>query len=334
MIISFPKLKEAFFSIILYFAFSLTCFSQSDFRNGYYITWRNDTVQGLIDFRGEQKNSKFCIYKKDASSKSIKLSPEEIHAYRFVDNKYYISKKINTSRGEEQVFVEFLLNGITNLYFFRDLENYLYLIEDENGGLLELFNETETLYIEGKGEVNWNSNNHIRLLKVAFADCMEIQPQVDQAMLTHKSLIKLTRDYHNYVCEDEQCIIYEKKLPAIKVQLAPLVGIAISTLRFDREFYSRFMYDRNMNPSFGIQVNTILPRVNERISLQLDVLYNKNDYYGIYNDYYELYINNSMLQSSLAFKYNFPKKKIRPSLAIGVAANFILNPEITALVLS
>lgn len=161
---------------------------------------------------------------------------------------------------------------------------------------------------------------------------MEIQPQVDRALLTHESLIKLTKDYHNYVCEDEMCIIYEKKLPAIKVQLAPIVGITVSTLRFDKDFYSRFSYDQNMNPSFGIQVNTLLPRVYERVSIQLEVLYNNNDFYGIYNEYYELYINNSMLQTSLAIRYNFPKGKIRPSLAVGVVADFLLDIDIHAVV--
>lgn len=327
---TFRHPKSIFLSIFC--LVSLSCFGQSDFQEGYYITLQGDTIHGLIDNRGEIRNSKLCIYQRDESSDEIKFAPDEIKSYRFKDSKYYISKRINTSRGEEQVFVEFLVNGITDLYFFRDPYNYLYAIEYEDGELLELFKKTDTLYIEGRGEVFKESNNHIRLLKATFADCMEIQPQINQVQLTHKSLIKLTKDYHNYVCEDEQCIIYEKQLPAIKIQVAPIVGYTVSNLRFDEGFYSRFSYDQNSNPSFGIQVNAVFPRIFERISYQLEVLYNNNDVYGMYRGYYQLYINNALLQPSLAFKYNSPKGKIRPTFAVGVASNFILNPEINAII--
>ena len=276
-------LKKSLFIFTLYFGVSLTCISQSNFQAGYYISWENDTVQGLINNRGETGNFRSCTYKKDEISKSTKFSAEEIQAYRFIDDKYYVSKKINTTRGEEQVFVEFLVNGISNLYFFRDPDNYLYLIEDENGNLLELFNEEETIFVEGKGEVSRNTYRHIRMLKLAFANCMEIQPRVEQAQLTHKSLIKLTKDYHSYVCDDEECIVYEKMVPPIKILFAPIVGFTTSNLKFDKGFYSGFTYDQDINLTFGIQINAALPRVNDGISVQLDLLYSNNDFYGLYS---------------------------------------------------
>lgn len=316
----------------MFFVASTACFSQSDFREGYYISWENDTTHGLIDYRGEIKNSKLCTFKKNTSADELKLPPEDIQAYRFDDSKYYISKKINTSRGEEQVFVEFLVDGIANLYFYRDIDNYLYLVEKENGELLELSNETETIYEEGKKEIIRNSNSYIRLLKVSFADCMEIQPEINRANLTHKSLINITTKYHGYVCDDQECLVYEKKLPAIKLQIAPEVGVMVSNLDFNGGFYSRFSFDQIINPSFGMLLDIHLPRVSQRLSLQLEVLYSKSDFYGIYNGYYELYIKNGMLQPSLGVKYNFPKGKVRPSLAVGVASNSLLNTDIKAVV--
>lgn len=150
---------KRFFVFITFIALVGTSFSQSDFQEGYYISWENDTVYGLIDNRSETRNSKQCSYKKDVSSDAVKLSPDDILAYRFIDGKYYISKKINTNIGEEQVFVEFLLNGITNLYFYNNYENYLYIIETKEGKLVNLVNE---------------NNKHIGMLKSTFADCMEI----------------------------------------------------------------------------------------------------------------------------------------------------------------
>ena len=170
------------------------------------------------------------------------------------------------------------------------------------------------------------------MLKLAFANCMEIQPQVENAQLSHKSLIKLTKDYHNYVCDYQECIVYEKMVPPIKIQYAPIVGITTSNLNFDKGFYSDFTYNQDINFAFGIQINAVLPRVNDGISVQLDVLYSNNDFYGLYRDYYELFIDSKMLQSSLALKYNFLSGKIRPSVGIGLAANFLLNTKIQAFV--
>lgn len=39
-----------------------------------------------------------------------------------------------------------------------------------------------------------------------------------------------------------------------------------------------------------------------------------------------------MLYPSIAVKYNYPKGKIRPTLAVGVAHNRLLNPEMNAIV--
>lgn len=305
------------FLIITFLIFAGICFGQTDFRKGYYISWENDTIYGLIDYRSETKNSKLCSFKKDESSDAVKFSPDDILGYRFIDDKYYISKKINTNIGEEQVFVEFLLNGITNLYFYNSDEDYLYLIENEDG---ELYNLTK------------EKNRHIGLLKVAFADCMEIQPQLNNALLTHKWLININKDYHNYVCEDEECIVYEKKVRTTRIQFAPIVGIAISNISFNQEFYAGFSYDQSINPSYGVQVNILPSLLNEKLSVQLEVMYNKNDIYGIYNGYYELFINHSMLSPSAGLKYSYSKGKVRPTFSAGIASNMMLNLDIDGLV--
>ena len=332
MLIPFSVRIQVSLIVTLILISPFTAFSQSNFQSGYYISLDNDTIQGLLHNRGEIGNFRSCIFKKDEHSKSLKFSAKEIQAYRFLNDKYYVSKTIKTSKGKETVFVEFLVNGISNLYFFRDPENFLYLIEDEEGNLIELYNEEEIVYVEGKGEVSKNTYRHIRMLKMAFSDCMEIQPQVDNARLTHKSLINLTKNYHSFVCDDQECIVYEKMLPPFKIQFAPVIGYTASNLQFDNDFYSNFTYDPNSNFMLGLQMNAILSRINEKIAIQLDLLYHKNNYYGTYNDYYELYIDNNMLETSLMLKYMFPTGKVKPSLGIGFGYNFILDSDYTAVV--
>ena len=93
MCIKTPKFKELILIILFILLISPTSFSQNDFREGYYITWKNDTVYGLIDYRGEARNSKVCVYKSNKQAKVKQFSPNDIQGYRYTDSKYYIDRK-------------------------------------------------------------------------------------------------------------------------------------------------------------------------------------------------------------------------------------------------
>jgi hypothetical protein len=57
-----------------------------------------------------------------------------------------------------------------------------------------------------------------------FADAPEFQKKAEFVELNRKSLIKISKGYHNYVCKDSQCVVYEKSLPPIKVEIGPNFG--------------------------------------------------------------------------------------------------------------
>jgi hypothetical protein len=300
--------------------------SQSSFRPGYYITWENDTVYGLIDYRGEVRNSGFCLFKQDETSEPKRYEPAEIQAYRFTDSKYYISRSITLQGQDKQVFLEFLVNGITNLYFYRDINHYSYIIEDKNGEWLELTNDILTEHRDGKGEIHRNSNRYIGLLRATFADSPEIQPQIDRASLAHKSLIHLTKNYHDFICtDDEECIIYEKKLPLMKIRIAPVVRGGVAFLSFREGIHSNYNFNPEFYPSAGFLLNASFPRMNEKLSFEFEVDINSYNFHGSYEEenrsimeYYDAYIDVISLKPSLAAKYTIPTGKINPTISAGV----------------
>ncbi len=309
------------FSLILFLSFK--CLSQTNYQPGFYITLENDTIHGLInDFSGVG-NFRNCQFKSDKSTKSEKFLPTDILAYQFQDGRHFLSKKIYVDSVQRHAFVEFMVDGISDLYFFRDNDNYFYIIENEKGEVIELQREkaTDIKIAENK----WDPWLHIRKLKVAFSDCMEIQPQIDKADFSHKSLIKLTRDYHNYVCDEYECIVYEKKMGLPSIYIAPIIGMSFSNVSFTEGFLSRFQFDQSINTFYGGQIDAVLSMVNKGLSMQFEVLYQKNNYYGTYTDqldtYYQLYINSNLLQYSLMAKYKWFLGAIRPSLALGVSFN-------------
>jgi hypothetical protein len=314
------------FPIVTFFIFNAK--AQTDFRSGYYITLENDTVFGLLDYRGEVKNSQTCVFKNDDSSEPQKFNPGEIQSYRFTDGKFYVSKKIETDSVEKTVFLEFLVDGITNLYFLRDINNYKYFLEDKNGKFLELSNETITEKVDGKGEIQRKSNRYIGVLHASFADCKEIQPQINNVNLGHKSLINITKDYHNYVCDTEECIVYEKKVQPAKVRFAPVIKSGVAGFHFDKGIFTNYDIAPDFYFGAGMIMNTVFPGINEKVSFEFEVDVNQYNFHGSYEEQnasiketYNLYLDLFSIQPTLSAKYTFPTGKVKPTVAVGVYAD-------------
>ncbi len=314
----FLKPKLFFITTFLLLVSHVSTNAQNDFRPGYYITWENDTINGLIDYRGEIRNSRICEFKADRSSSTEKFKPEEVKAYRFSDSKYYVSKKIKIEEEPEtQYFLEMLVDGIYNLYFMQTGEKEYFFIESEEGMPVSLYKKYETVFVEGKGEMLKEYSNHVALMKSVFADCEEIQPQINNTQLSHKSLINITRKYHDYMCDDQECIVYEKSLSKVKILISPVIGFNQSSLSLDDGFFSNMSYDNCLTPNLGLLAEAVFPRTNDKLSVQFETVYGTNDFYGIYRGYYEVFFESSFIQPSLAIKYTLPGKILRPSLAIG-----------------
>jgi len=160
-------------------------------------------------------------------------------------------------------------------------------------------------------------------------------------------LIKVAKKYHERVCSDEQCIIYEKKIKPIHVNFGVQLGESMNRFNFGDELLS----DYSLSSSIGCRLefeNVI--SYTENLSIQLDVTlqqfskYNLKDIYNFttlsYNGQYYTISNekyNENLQSlnvdlkvvvlklPVVVNYTFSKGKIRPYLGIGISNNFVLS---------
>jgi hypothetical protein len=315
-----------YFTLLIMFSIQTVRVSgQSDFRPGYIITNSFDTVHGIIDFRGEIKNSQICVFKSISKAPKEDYKPEDLYGYRFADGKFYISKTVKTEDGEKKIFLEYLIKGIASMYYYRDETKDHYLFQKADGNIEELTNDPVIKKINGK-DYALNSNKYIATLAVAFSDCMAIQPQVNSASLNHASMIKLLKDYHNMVCKDGACIIYEKQLPLIRLRFAPVVGVKISSIKFQtKPLFSAMNFDKAIYPTYGAALNLSLPRLNEKLFLQVDINYGKRHFYSYYEnvtsptilEISKTDINSSFIEILPQFKYSFPKGSLRPVFSLG-----------------
>ena len=130
---------KIFTSFLMIFLF-LQCYSQADFRKGFVILNNNDTISGLIRNGSKKENSLKCVFIQNTESDKTIYYPDNIKTYRFTDGKYYVSRKIKSS-DTEKIFLEFLFDGISDLYYYSDNLGDHYLIEKYGTDLKELKNE-------------------------------------------------------------------------------------------------------------------------------------------------------------------------------------------------
>jgi len=327
-----PNLLITFFMLgISYFSYG-----QTDFRPGYYVTHDLDTIYGLIDYRGDRRNTTSCNFRSSEDSDIVNFDPSDIKAYRFIQGKYFISKWVDVEDESQLYFVEYLVNGIANLYFYRDRTGDHYLIETREGNLIELVNEKQEVEHNGVSYVA-KGYQQVGQLKASFSDCSEIQTEMNNVVLDHKSLINITEKYHNYVCNGEECIVYQRDLPAVRVTFAPTLGLSVSKLTITNSvYYERIDFPVDITPTIGLLVNLEAPRVNEKLAFQVGADILKNSYSGVYEDtryssggyFHRAEVNTTSLRFMLAIKYKYPKGKIRPTLVVGPQFNYFLNSTV------
>jgi hypothetical protein len=196
-------------------------FSQITMETGFIVNNSNDTIwgEGKVDIL-----QKFCIFQQNNTQVALKYLPNDIKCIRFLNGKYFISKKVTTIRHKfilfvmdsivtksEQYFLEYLLDGKVDLYVLQDFAERLYFIEKPGMPISELqFNET---ILEQNGKFFFYTNSRFKgFLKIYMNDSPQICERIDKIRrVTQRSLVDLLEDYHHSVCTDYECINYTKK---------------------------------------------------------------------------------------------------------------------------
>jgi len=236
--------------------------AQTDFRPGYVINKNGDTIFGQIDYRGDLLMSSKCKFK-DADNEIKEYFPNDIAAFRFIDSKYYVSKEING----KNFFLEYLIKGKVNMYYIRDDKGDHYYLDRDDMELAELPYEEGVKDVDNK-KVYYKTKQHIGILNYYMKDAPGFQSRIQRLETPeHQSLIRLAEDYHNTVCEGEQCVIFEKKQPSLKVNLEVVAGVV------------NFENVEDLNDRYYFQSGVIahfwMPRTNEKIYFKTGFLYSQ-----------------------------------------------------------
>ena len=292
-----------------------------------------DTVSGYFLTTNINPYKK-CIFKTDLDVATKGYLAGEIRAYRFKSSgKFFISKEVLVNNEQKIYFLEYLIKGKANIYFLRENSEHFY-IETDNNRLMEL-SEAPNLQKNEDGALYYKPAKYTGKLKYVLSDCPEIYDEIDKTKLYTKDLIKLAKNYHDKVCNSEQCIIFERQDQPIKTNWKVFGGISYNNFIFNDKNYTDYRY----NPFIGFnwEVHNIFFSA-EQIFLKTGA---SIQHYGNYTYKTETKIIDNVIfhgdyQDQINFKsvtfdipisinYQFSTSKVKPYAGIGISNIFFLS---------
>ena len=304
-------------------------YSQVDFRKGFVVTPAHDTIHGLIKYREGAKAFVSCIFKASRKLQATTYGPNDIASYGFIDDKVFQSREVTLKdQPPAVVFLEVLVRGRVTLYRFEDV----FLVEKERAGLQQLVNKSKIIDVNGSKAIRY-SNEHFTVLNPLLFDCAETRPMVPEVHLTQRDLTKLIEKYNH--CVGASTITFKDAKPWARAYASLMVGPSFSDVKFDYhssyEHLSGTFYT-SKSPVVGITGELLSPRISERLSFHLSVLYSSPTYKGFTllqyvggNYRHFVTIKLSELKVPFGFRYTFPMEAITPYVNAGISSTFHLS---------
>ena len=223
--------------------FSTRAFGQQNYQPAKVITLAGDTLTGLVDYRGWDKNPRLITFKTNPQASAQIFHPLDIKGFQVNSERYSSGQvsveispqgldKLTTSPNPiyrtDTTFLKALVTGSQNLYRYKtsdDGREYFYTGGSGSFDLL-IYKRYKRA---GDGSVVVESNNQYQnQLGLYLSACPDIKKRLSTINYAASSLQKLFATY--YTCTNQPVAITKKK---VVYQAGVLIGAARTTLRFN-----------------------------------------------------------------------------------------------------
>lgn len=310
-----------------------------NYRPGYIITNENDTVYGEIDFRTATLNAQVCHFRTSISDVVRQYKPGDIYAYRFTDDgKFYVTRTIPLGGTPQKVFLEYLVKGIINLYYYRAPTTIRYFFEDENGRFIEIYDQERLVKVDSITGY-FKDRRYIGVMTVLFRQSDKIKKELHKIRLNRNDLSKITKEYHYEVCRTgEECIEFEFKPDVRYLHIGFMLSAGVRTYCFRSNAATKYWAIQgitadNINsvfPSIVAQANFLIPRLTNYVSLQLEAELGKLKGENILlteHTYNRFKINTFLTDIRAGLCFRLSKTRIYPTIGGGFCDSFFWNTD-------
>jgi len=324
--------------ILLIFLFSLVTVAkaQNNYREGFIITNKNDTIKGFIDFRANSTNGGECKFRLSQTSDVQMFHPYDILGYMFVnEKKFYVSRTITLNNLEKKVFLEYLVQGMKDLYFYDDDDIHYYLVEDSDGKLVPITKD------QGKmvGDKFSRTEKYKGKLLYVFRDCPSLNEKINNGIFDRKLMVDLARKYHQQMCTTgQECIVFENdyKQKFTKVYFSVYGGMQDLSHSLKNGWMVRFNPLKHKSPVIGGEINVNDSRFLKWFFLQLGVSFsNFSSEGGGYEgnsattDYLTFRMKGKFVNWNVGGKFSCFTGRIRPFVEGGLVIARYINKTLS-----
>lgn len=264
-------MKKSLLSALFLFLV-LNVFSQTTFKEAYYINIENDSVHGLIKDMDWSTNPKHFVFKKTEEGLEEKITPEKVLLFEILNSSKYRSSKVqidvsdsnldNLSKQKQanfetrQLFLKTIIEGKASLYSYSTDQYVRYFIETEKNQIFQLVHKS---YINEQNQIA--ENNRFRQQLLINLDCNAINSNsLKDLKYNQKELIKLIQLYNS--CFDEPSIDFTSLSHIQKsFNLSVRAGIQLARLSATSNGNSSTInnFDDEFSYRVGLELEYILP---------------------------------------------------------------------------
>ncbi|QLH31534.1 MAG: outer membrane beta-barrel protein [Cyclobacteriaceae bacterium] len=308
-----------FFTFFLVFlACNSPVHSQSDYREGFIVSNRLDTIPGLIQYNEKKKAANVCNFKANPDALKVTYSPDQIVAYGYKDDRQYESKTVFLDQDSSRLFLELLVGGKAKLFSY---DRSLWL-EREGSNLEALTNDPIERKLNGTTFVQ-KSNQYIVSLNMALNDCESLRGDIQATTFTERSLINIVDAYNK--CINGESVIFKDRRPKFKFSVGISAGTQYSQINFNTSLqHLKGRYEKSLSPIGGLTFDFYSPRLSEKISITGSLLYTASNYYLYSKEQGTGFVTNNSVSINLkelklpiGISYQFSAKQSTPFITIG-----------------
>lgn len=290
--------------------FTITILNTFSFgqQNYFYTDSLNSSGISIVD-GGSRRNSQQFELKE--GEKTVIYSPGVVKEYGFKDGRVYVARKINFGDTLKWVFLERLVKGKINLYFYQGAREKKFFLEKNNLNMVELL----------KTDSSKENFTFRDLLKDYTKGCDHIIEPIKLVNYDRTSLTILIKRYN--LCQD-------KPFPFTKYGI--ILGYGVNTIIQNSHISDASLKNAVFSKDNSILVGVFLdyPILNSYFSFHPEVLYQKNSFSShtvSLNAIVDYAINIHSLTVPLLFRYTLPSHKIRPFIDLGPSINYNFKNE-------
>ncbi|MEJ8757675.1 hypothetical protein WG947_11740 [Pontibacter sp. H259] len=319
------------------FIFAPSLYAQS-YRPGFIVKAEGDTIQGLIKYREGKGIYRACVFKPAEKAPSQKYTPSDIVAYGIHNDAMFESHTFTNNKNKEtKAFLEVLVHGKLSLY---EYQNMLFVSKDRDTlqRLAVKVNDPGIGGIVGEIRTTTASTKHLILLNSLTMDCPvpdELLAEVVKKINTPNAVAIV--EAYNKCAASASNITYKQHKPWLTFDKGLFIGSHTTDFAFAEGPNS--VHNTNFpvrsNVVIGGHLNLVSPRRSEKLSLQVDALFSKEQYQGYLEVQRPLTIHRTdfdiditRFSAVIMGRYTTVRwKQVKPYLAFGASNNFILNSK-------